>query len=1085
MRRVIGQATGGAGRLLHRLMRVGLVLCVVAALALVALAWRLGQGPLALPWLTRELVAAVNDQIAPLRLSIAEASLVWEGFTQGVDRPLDIRASDVALHDGEGRRIALVPRIDLSVSLRMLVTGNIAARGLSIEGTQLRLERREDGTLSLQYDQAAHEPAAEPTAAPDLTWLFTALAEPPGTDLGPRGTLVSQLRRLRLHDTVITVNDRRLGLVWRVSRADADLRRGPSGGLQGTADLAIEIAGRTLAVDARLALPPAPQGSTARPLLAFDATLPTIVPSDFAGIAPPFAPLAAARLPVGLTATGKLGPDLWPTEARLQARLEAGTLHLGPGRLPVTSGLVTLEGHADAVVLTLTRLALPAATSATPVLVTGEARLQRGPSFISGTVELHLDEVAFADLPALWPDGVGGPGAKPWITSNITGGTARNLSIALGLHGLPDLSDISVASMTGSVDGRGMVVHWLRPVPPVEAVDARLTFVNPDQIDIAVTTGRQGAVAVTGGSVTLTGLSRKDQYANITVDLAGPVADVITLLNHPRINLLSRRPIPMRNPAGKVEGRLAVLALPLENDLSLDDVRLSASGRLTGLQIGAIAAGHDLTDGTLAFDVTNDGLRLDGTATLAAIPSQLRVEMDFTEGPPTQVIQKIEVSGTATAAQLASLGLATDELAIQGQAALKAELTGRRNGRTDIAIQAELDRMALAAARLNWSKPEGRPARASATILLERDRITTIDRIRIDGDGITVQAALDMAGRTPRRLRLARARLAPTTDVQGEITWPQGNSPWILRLNGPSLDVSGFLKDRGRVTDVPPDPARGPPWQADARLDRVVLGPQRHLDALSVRIDNDGLISRTARITGRAGAGNFDLSITPANTPGATRRMTGTVHDAGALIRALDLRDDILGGRLTVDATYNDNAPGHPLAGTIDMTDFGIQNAPALAKLLQALSVYGVVEALSGRDMRFQRLILPFRYVRDLIEVNEARTYNASLGMTAKGRIDLARRHIDLEGTVVPAYALNSFLGRIPVIGRLLSPERGGGLIAMTYGIRGPIDDPSVRVNPLSAVTPGFLRGLFGVFEGSPIPPGGQPNHTEPGRGQQ
>jgi hypothetical protein len=36
----------------------------------------------------------------------------------------------------------------------------------------------------------------------------------------------------------------------------------------------------------------------------------------------------------------------------------------------------------------------------------------------------------------------------------------------------------------------------------------------------------------------------------------------------------------------------------------------------------------------------------------------------------------------------------------------------------------------------------------------------------------------------------------------------------------------------------------------------------------------------------------------------------------------------------------------------------------------------------------------------------------------------------------------------------------------MNYGVKGPFDDPSVWVNPLSAVTPGFLRGLFGVFDG-------------------
>jgi len=51
------------------------------------------------------------------------------------------------------------------------------------------------------------------------------------------------------------------------------------------------------------------------------------------------------------------------------------------------------------------------------------------------------------------------------------------------------------------------------------------------------------------------------------------------------------------------------------------------------------------------------------------------------------------------------------------------------------------------------------------------------------------------------------------------------------------------------------------------------------------------------------------------------------------------------------------------------------------------------------------------------------------------------------------------------VIGRLFSPERGSGLFAATYSIDGPLADPRVAVNPLAAMTPGFLRGLFHIFD--------------------
>ena len=106
----------------------------------------------------------------------------------------------------------------------------------------------------------------------------------------------------------------------------------------------------------------------------------------------------------------------------------------------------------------------------------------------------------------------------------------------------------------------------------------------------------------------------------------------------------------------------------------------------------------------------------------------------------------------------------------------------------------------------------------------------------------------------------------------------------------------------------------------------------------------------------------------------------------------------------------------------------------------------------------------PFVLTEDTLELGESRAFSPSLGLTAKGRIDLRRNVADLQGTIVPAYFFNSLLGNIPLVGRLFSPEAGGGLFAASYALRGPLGDPRVSVNPLSALTPGFLRGVFGLF---------------------
>ncbi|HTU54807.1 MAG TPA: AsmA-like C-terminal region-containing protein, partial [Acetobacteraceae bacterium] len=166
----------------------------------------------------------------------------------------------------------------------------------------------------------------------------------------------------------------------------------------------------------------------------------------------------------------------------------------------------------------------------------------------------------------------------------------------------------------------------------------------------------------------------------------------------------------------------------------------------------------------------------------------------------------------------------------------------------------------------------------------------------------------------------------------------------------------------------------------------------------------------------------------------------------------------------SLSARYDETAAGAPLSGSAEMTDFRVLKAPGLARVLQAMTLYGLAQVLEGPGLRFSKLIAPFRLADDRLDLVDARAYNPSLGLTVKGSVDLEHRVADLSGTIVPAYFFNSLLGNIPLVGRLFSPEKGGGLFAAAYTIDGPLDDPKVNVNPLAAITPGFLRGLFSMF---------------------
>jgi hypothetical protein len=193
---------------------------------------------------------------------------------------------------------------------------------------------------------------------------------------------------------------------------------------------------------------------------------------------------------------------------------------------------------------------------------------------------------------------------------------------------------------------------------------------------------------------------------------------------------------------------------------------------------------------------------------------------------------------------------------------------------------------------------------------------------------------------------------------------------------------------------------------------------------------------------------------------GGRRDLELTAKDGGALIRALGLYDKVQGGDMDLAAQFG---AGGPVAGTLTADKFRLLGAPAMGKILQGLTVYGISAATSGPGLAFDHAVAPFSATGGMLRLNGARAFSSSLGFTGTGRISLDDGTADIHGTIIPAYAINALPGKIPVIGKLFSAQKGGGLFALNAHVTGKLSDPKVQINPLSALTPGVLRDVFGL----------------------
>jgi uncharacterized protein YhdP len=715
-----------------------------------------------------------------------------------------------------------------------------------------------------------------------------------------------------------------------------------------------------------------------------------------------------------------------------------------------------------------------AAGKQSPPVLTAKATATLLAGKVHATFSLDVPGMELGDLADYWPPEIG-HGSRTWLVQNIVGGHAREAHVEGVLETPADFSDVQLTALSGGLNGDDITLYWLKPIPPLTHARVRLTVEGPDSLHIAIDGADQGQLrALPGSTMDITKLQEKHQFGDIDIRIAGPLEGALAVLNHPRLKLLARSGLDFTGASGEAQARMLV-HLPLEDKVTMDDIRISATSTLTGVHLGKIAADRDLNDARLTLKVTNDGLALSGHGAYAGIPTDLSLAMDFTNGPPGQVLQHVAAHGTASPADLAKAGLpdTVTKIFSGGTTAIGVDYASLRNHSATLQLNLDLKDAGLQTP-FGWQKAAGPAASAGARLQWDHGQLVSIDNLQAEGPGLLIASHARMEAEHAHALVLDRLELGQTR-AHGQIDFPAKPADALtVTLSGAMLDLSSYLKEpqaerANSIPDKPQEPAREPekrgqPWSANLDFAQVALAKGKILAPLKLDAASDGLYISHAAID--AGApGEFTLRI----VPGAGRRtLSVTSTDAGVFLRAIGVADNIDGGKLNLDGVFADTLPGDPLTGNATLDNFNLEQAPAIGRLLQGMTLYGLADVLRGPGLHFSRLIAPFRWQRRVLTLKSARAFSPSLGLTAQGDIDLATRTADVKGTVVPAYFFNQLLGDLPLVGRIFSPEKGGGVFAARYSVTGKLSDPKVGVNPLSALTPGFLREVFGLLSPKP-----------------
>ena len=1045
------------------------VLAVGLAVVFGFLAWRLTAGPISLAFLSPYFEAALKSGDGGFAVKLDDTILTWSGEAN----TLEIRVRGAKAMGESGTVIAEIPDLSVTLSGGALLQGKLAPRSISIRNPALNLTRQIHGGIELDLPEAkgTRDGAA---VAGVIVQQFLA----PADTAGP----LSHLRRVRIIDGDLTINDRLTNTVWRSDGANIDLFR-EFGTILGQADLDFDIG------EEKASFAVSGIFDISEERLKLDVGFTNLNPRLFARILPQLDLGRFVDAPVSgtVTATALAGGEIPEAEfvlstgaghilvsgiAGLELPIESAGLR---GRFDQTratalieelsvefpkEGVIQLPDPVNhgfplrGLILTgryfldfdrmdIAKLSLeldgPTAT------LTGSVQE------IGGDIEFEvngvINDLPFGRLTEFWP-AQWAENPRNWIFANMAGGTFSEATVRLfGTYN--EANGFSVSAINGDIAVDDTQVTYVEGLPPAVGVSGRAKY-NAKRFDIAVTGGTSNGLNVRGGTVVFTGLDEFDQFADIDLIVDGPLQNALSLIEMEPLKFASAAGVDPAAMAGVSSTRLKLRFLT-ERGLAFDEVEIEAKSTLRDVRAGGLIYGFDLSNGQLDLEVDRNGMNLTGRVQVAGADTQVGWRVNFAD---SAVRSRQTIKARLDADQRRRVfGLEPQmfgQVFLEGPTDIEAVLVRDPQGIGELSVEVGLTGAELAIPRFGWRKKAGTEARGNITARLDGDTLLNVPSFSVGGGGLEIKGSAGIRDGSLQRVTISRLAFGET-DLSGTII--PGADAWDMEVRGPKLDLTAWLDTDDEAGE---ERERTASMTISLDIDTVRLQPERALANVAGALVFDGrLWSRMELRAALDGGGSLKLDLRPGN---GRRSLKIQSDDAGAVLRTFDLYDEVIGGKLLVEGVYQDHEPKQPLAGRATVRDFRVSNTPVLARLLSFASLTGFLELLTGEGLAFRRLHAPFVDRGGVIAVTDAWAHGP-LGFTASGALDTNASTIDLSGTILPVGVLNSVLGQLPIIGELLTGgEEGGGVVAIDYSVRGGIDDPAVKINPLSALAPGFVK---------------------------
>ena len=674
---------------------------------------------------------------------------------------------------------------------------------------------------------------------------------------------------------------------------------------------------------------------------------------------------------------------------------------------------------------------------------------------ISAPINLSIPSVKAQKISDLIPPEKGGFGALSWPKSRLKDGVFKDIKASLVLNINRDLDAsktiFNAEDIIANFSFEDMTIAYSNTLPPaknakgtgsykdktlnVEASSANISDIQSDKVVFNMTNNKSAA---------------------LEINAKGPAKSVF--------NYLKNEPIALKDigfETNSVQGNVAAkinIDFPIKKNLKGQDFNVKVSASLSDMLIPNIVRNLPLTGGPYQLSYNDKKLDIQGSGQLASRPITINWKQDIANKTINLNANTVSDTGFRKA-----FGVDINKY-LSGSVPLKIVYKDIKGTKT-FDVNADLLQSTINIDEIGFKKEANIPGSLALKGMISGDSLKEIDGLNVKTEGLNLQnGRLLFKKNTAGKTVISRGALKDITLGENKLsaefeTTPQNELKAVI--NASYLNANPFfVSDKTTKVDVKNEPqqalklslsANSMLMKNDVTAKNVKIYYETDATGKANQIEMDAVI----------GKGNTIIRFKPAPQVGNKTIMLEAA-DAGAFLNAVGTYKNVRNGFLKIEGTSS-NQNSDTIIGKARIDNFTVKDAPVLAKLINTLSLPGILGLLTNEGLKFARLESAFEWrfrdQGDLIVVKDGRSSGASLGLTFEGIVNRESKSIDFSGNVIPMSEVNDLIGGIPVIGDILTG--GDALLAATYSVKGPTSDPKVMVNPLAALAPGFLRKIL------------------------